>query len=48
MTTRGRFRVMTANLRNGGTGPAALADLVHRVAPDAVLVQELKSLAGEV
>jgi endonuclease/exonuclease/phosphatase family metal-dependent hydrolase len=32
---------MSANLRNGGADPGALADLVHRVAPHAVLVQEL-------
>lgn len=42
---------MSANLRNGGAEPAALADLVRRVAPDAVLVQEItpeqaKALAG--
>jgi endonuclease/exonuclease/phosphatase family metal-dependent hydrolase len=33
--------MMSANLRNGGADPAALAELVRRVAPDAVLVQEL-------
>ena len=42
-----RFRVVSANLWNGGADPAAFADFVASVAPDIVAVQELSPEQAE-
>lgn len=42
-----RFRVVTANLRHGLAEPTAFAELVTRLAPDVVAVQELGTAQAE-
>ena len=36
-----QIRILTANLWNGGADPQALADVIARYQPDAVLAQEM-------
>lgn len=42
------LRVMSANLKNGGADPDAFGDLIERVEPDVVAVQELGFAQAEV
>jgi endonuclease/exonuclease/phosphatase family metal-dependent hydrolase len=45
--TAGRFRLLTANLLNGGADPAAFARLVRTLGADVVAVQELTAAQAD-